>query len=164
MQNPVFFVYIAVGVIFAAEIALAVFLFLLKKKLNLFFKRGGENLEDALANQIRILERQEKDIEKIFEEIKRLSAASKRSFQKIGVVRFNPFKEVGGNQSFSVALLDDENNGFVLTGLYERENCRVYAKPIEKAQSQYPLSREEIRAVEEAIGLQNAKLKNQNAK
>ena len=72
------------------------------------------------------------------------------SIQKVGMVRFNPFREVGGDQSFSLALLDKSNSGVVITSLYAREGNRVYGKPVKEGNSEYPLSEEEEKAIEEA--------------
>lgn len=124
----------------------------LKRRIDLFFRKGEKNLEEVLGNLIKKLEVQEKDIKKIFEEISRLDQVSKRSFQKIGVIRYNPFRDVGGNQSFSIALLDLNNNGFVITSLYGREGNRIYAKPIKNGLSEYSLSEEEKEAIQRAIG------------
>lgn len=124
----------------------------LKRRIDLFFRKGEKNLEEVLGNLIKKLEVQEKDIKKIFEEISRLDQISKRSFQKIGVIRYNPFRDVGGNQSFSIALLDLDNNGFVITSLYGREGNRIYAKPIKNGLSEYSLSEEEKEAIQRAIG------------
>lgn len=124
--------------------------FKFKRRLDLFFRKGGKDLGEVLGNLIKKLEGQETDLKKIFEEISRLNQVSERSFQKIGVVRFNPFKDVGGDQSFSIALLDLNNNGFVITSLYGREGNRIYAKPINNGKSEYSLSEEEIEAIEKA--------------
>jgi hypothetical protein len=67
--------------------------------------------------------------------------------QKVGVVRFNPFKEMGGDHSFSLALLDGKDNGFVVTGLHTRERTRVYLKSIKKGKSDLELSNEEKKAL-----------------
>ena len=80
-----------------------------------------------------------------------MKGESKFSIQKTGVVRFNPFSEIGGDQSFSIALLNKNNDGLVITSLYTRERNRVYAKPIIKGKSQYLLSKEEKEALEKAI-------------
>jgi len=143
-------------------IFLAVFLFLLsflfyqvfknKKRLDIFFKRDNKDLGEVLTSQIKKLEEQGRNIEKIFGEIERLNKISATCFQRVGVVRFNPFKEVGGDQSFSIALLDAKNNGFVITGLYTREGNRIFAKPIENGQSKYLLSGEEKEAIKKATG------------
>ena len=126
--------------------------FKFKRRLDLFFRKGGKDLEEVLGNLIKKLEGQETDLKKNFEEISRLNQIAERSFQKIGVVRFNPFKDVGGDQSFSIALLDLNNNGFVITSLYGREGNRIYAKPINNGKSEYSLSEEEIEAIEKAKG------------
>jgi len=113
----------------------------------MLFKKGDKDLGEILTTQIKGLEDQGKNIEKIFAEIEKLNRISATCFQKFGVIRFNPFKEVGGDQSFSIALLDAKNNGFILTGLYTREGNRVFAKPIENGQSKYSLSGEEKEAL-----------------
>ena len=73
------------------------------------------------------------------------------NIQKVGLVRFNPFSETGGNQSFSLALLDGEDSGFVITSLHSREITRTYAKEVSKSKQEgYELSVEEKRAVKSA--------------
>jgi hypothetical protein len=110
-------------------------------------KKEPENLQEILSQFKNLKE----NFEKFSEELEKLKKESKFSIQKIGIVRFNPFFEIGGNQSFSVALLDGNNNGFVITSLYTREGNRIYAKPIVDEKSQYLLSKEEKEAIEKAI-------------
>lgn len=98
------------------------------------------------------LEKQEVEIQKISKEISRLNKISKLSFQKVSLIRFNPFKEVGGDQSFSIALLDLNNNGFVISSIYGRDGNRVYAKAINNGKSQHSLSEEEKEAIKRATG------------
>ena len=74
------------------------------------------------------------------------------ALQKVGVVRFNPYHDTGGDYSFAVALLDAGGSGVVLSGLYHRDRCRVYAKPVREWQSQYTLTDEELKAVSQARG------------
>ncbi len=92
----------------------------------------------------------EKNFEKLSQEIESLKKEQKFSIQKIGIVRYNPFSEVGGNQSFSIAFLDGNNNGSVITSLYTKEGNRVYGKTIKNSSSVYPLSEEEKKAIEKA--------------
>ncbi len=92
----------------------------------------------------------EKNFGKISEELENLKKENKFSVQRVGVVRFNPFKEIGGDQSFSAALLDGNNDGIVITSLYTREGNRVYGKPIKAGLSEYLLSEEEKKAIEMA--------------
>jgi len=119
-------------------------------------KKEPENLKEILA-QFRDLEN---NLEKLSEELGILKKENKFSIQKIGLVRFNPFKEVGGNQSFSAALLDGNDSGIVITSLYTREGNRVYGKPIKNGQSEYLLSAEEKEAIEKAKQNQNDGRKN----
>jgi len=71
---------------------------------------------------------------------------------KIGITRFNPFREIGGDQSFSIALLDEQHNGLVITSYYGRDLNRVYAKAIQNGTSEHELSKEEKEAIVQAIG------------
>lgn len=72
--------------------------------------------------------------------------------QNIGMVRYNAFEGVGGEQSFSLALLDDKKNGITITGIFGHSETRVYAKPIEDGSSKYNLSPEELEAISKAAG------------
>jgi cbb3-type cytochrome oxidase subunit 3 len=77
----------------------------------------------------------------------RLEGRSRGSLQHIGLVRFNPFADTGSDQSFAIALLDDERNGLVLSSLHGRAGTRVFAKPIHAGQSTHALSDEEEQAL-----------------
>jgi len=144
---------ITLGFLAIWAIVLSLYLFGIKKKVDLFFKGGKENIGELLSNQIKELDSQKEQIQKILEEVDRLKNLSQKSFQKRGLVRYNPFKNSGGDQSFSIALLDLENNGFVITSIYGREGNRIYAKPIEGSKSKYTLIEEEEKAIKIAIGL-----------
>lgn len=115
-----------------------------------FFKKNKEpkNFKEVL-NQLKDLE---KKINGISEELENLKKESKFSVQKIGIVRYNPFSGIGSNQSFSVALLDGNNDGIVITSLYARDGNRVYGKSVKDGQSEYSLSNEEKEAISKAIG------------
>ncbi len=79
-----------------------------------------------------------------------LEGDGKRHIQKVGLVRFNPFKELGGDHSFSLAILDGEDSGVIITGLHTRDRTRVYMKKVYKGKSEYDLSTEEKKALESA--------------
>ena len=71
--------------------------------------------------------------------------------QKVGIIRFNPFAETGGNQSFSLALLDTDNSGIVISSLHSRESTRIYAKPVQDGEkTDFDLSDEERQAIKKA--------------
>ena len=71
--------------------------------------------------------------------------------QRVGVVRFNPFSDTGGDQSFAIALLDSEGNGIVLSSLHGRTDTRVFAKPVSAGRSRHALSDEEQEAIRRAL-------------
>ena len=74
-----------------------------------------------------------------------------RDIRKVGLVRYNPFSDAGGDQSFALALLDEHKNGVVISSLYGREMNRVYAKRIEEGEcKKHQLTEEEKRAINEA--------------
>lgn len=83
-------------------------------------------------------------------ELSILDSEVKASIKKVGIVRYNAFNDVGSDLSFSIALLDSDDNGIVLSGIYGRNETATFAKPIVRAQSNYPLSAEEIQAVDKA--------------
>lgn len=115
-----------------------------------WFKKGQKqpkNLKEVLV----LLKKLEKDFAKLSKDLENLKKANKFSLQKMGIVRFNPFSEVGGDQSFSIAILDDNNDGLVITSLYNRQGNRVYGKPIKNGTSLYQLSGEEKDAIKKAI-------------
>lgn len=101
----------------------------------------------------------ERDIRKKFEEVLQfegklddLSKESLSSISRVELVRFNPYGDTGGDQSFSVALLDSLGNGLVLTSLHSRSGTRVFAKPVVKGQAgKYKFSAEEEKVVEKAL-------------
>lgn len=90
-------------------------------------------------------------ISEIKKELRKLNEEGTTHVQKIGVVRFNPFKEIGGDHSFSLAILDGTCSGVIVTCLHTRERTRVYMKGIKKGKSDLDLSEEEKRALEKAI-------------
>lgn len=116
-----------------------------------FFKKNNDkpqNLDEVLS----CVKKLENKIGEISEELSAVREMSESSMQKVGVIRFNPFKGVGGDQSFAIALLDSKNNGFVISSIYMREGGKIYTKPIKDGKSEYALSEEEEKAIKKAIG------------
>jgi hypothetical protein len=104
----------------------------LKKVLEKVLSRGDENT---------------KDIDSLNKRLDLLEEDGKSHIQKVGLVRFNPFKELGGDHSFSLAILDAHDSGIIITGLHTRDRTRVYMKEIKKGKSSFELSEEEARAL-----------------
>ena len=115
----------------------------------MIFKRKKENEKtpkEILSSFSRLEEKMQR-LELLIEDLKK---ENEKAIQKIGIVRFNPFSNTGGDQSFSLALLDGKNNGIVITSFYSREGSNVYGKPIKNGKSTYVLSEEEKKAIEKA--------------
>lgn len=91
-----------------------------------------------------------KEIRELGKRIDYLEEDGKLHIQKIGMVRFNPFKELGGDHSFSLAILDARDSGIVITSLHTRDRTRVYMKDIKRGKSSFELSAEEKRALSNA--------------
>lgn len=120
----------------------------LRQKIKTLFNGSKiTDLEGVIFEQIKRLRQNEKNLKELRDFCGYLESMALKSIQKVGVVRFNPFKDTGGDQSFSVAVLDAQNNGFLLSSLFTRESSRVYTKPIADGQSSYPLTEEEKEAI-----------------
>ncbi len=115
-----------------------------------FFKKNKKGIED-LKEVLVYIRQMEKRINKLSADLDIVRAMVELSLQKVGLVRFNPFKDMGGDQSFSIALLDSKNNGLAISSLYLKEGNRIYTKPIKNGESEYSLSEEEKKAVQRAI-------------
>jgi len=111
----------------------------------------GNSIEEMLKsyiNSVKEIEQKENEIEKY---LVSLDNTVDRCFQKIGIYRYNAFKDTGSDLSFTLAILDKENTGIMLNGIYSFEASNIYAKPIEKGKSTYVLSKEEEIALDRAI-------------
>lgn len=90
----------------------------------------------------------QKENQKIRDELATLEKEKIFHLQKVGLLRYNPFADTGGDQSFVLALLDGKDDGIVITSLHSREQTRVFTKPVEKGkESGYEFSKEEIEAI-----------------
>lgn len=103
-----------------------------------------ELLENCLTN-LNTVNAKNRDIEVKINDIERNLF---QCIQKVGIIRFNAFDNVGSDLSFSIALLDNNDSGIVISGIYARDSSSTYAKPIVSGKSKYPLSAEEIQAID----------------
>lgn len=123
-----------------------------KKYKNFMQKLGnGKNLEEDLETYMYRVDKVEKQNGDILNQIKNLENDLTKCIQKVGMVRYNAFQDTGSDLSFTLALLDENNDGVVLNGIYSREMSNIYAKPVEKGKSNYTLSEEESQAIQKAI-------------
>ena len=89
-----------------------------------------------------------KEIKEIKNDLDGFKTLSKANIQKVGLVKFNPFNETGGDHSFSLALLDGHKNGIIITSLHTRERTRLYVKDVSSGKSKIELSSEEQKALQ----------------
>ena len=108
----------------------------------------NKNLEYVLLNHLETVENVDSKVDDLNDNVEQISKQLGNCIQNAGVIRYNPFDQMGGEQSFSVALLNKHGDGVVLTGLYSRESSTVFAKPIMDMKSKYPLSHEEQQAID----------------
>ena len=111
---------------------------------------SSNNLEEMLLERLNGIESANEISEKAIEECKRLEIKMKDCIQKVAIMRYKAFENVGSDLSFSIAMLDDKNDGLILTGIYGRQESTTYAKPIDKGISRYDLSEEELYVLNEA--------------
>ena len=125
----------------------------------LFAGKKATDLESILLSQTKNLAELDKEIQELFEISNKIHMLASRSIHKVGIIRFNPFKDIGGDQSFAIALLDGKNSGIVISSLHTREGTRIYSKPVEKGEAgKYSLTDEEYQAIKEATDKKPAKL------
>jgi hypothetical protein len=110
----------------------------------------GRSLESILDLRLDRVDDVSRELDEIAARMAVLEGAQRRAFQRVGLVRFNPFEETGGNQSFALALLDAAGDGWVLSSLHARSGTRVYAKSIKAGRGDAALSDEETEAIQQA--------------
>lgn len=120
-------------------------------KYNLFMKGStGSDLESSIVAKYKEIDEMKTELEFITSKLNIACDTLLTSYQKMSIVKYDAFKELGGKLSFSLALLDDKNNGFILSSVHTSEGCYTYAKEIIKGESFVVLSNEERSALEEA--------------
>ena len=153
MNDMTFILSIVINIIFT--IIVVIFFCKLRKverKYSEFISKFDrkQSIEETLRNYIEMVNNVNEDNKIMHANYLILEKQINRCSQKIGMVRYNAFDDVGSDLSFALAVLDNENNGFVLNAIYARNSNNIYAKPIEDGNSRYTLSEEEIKAVSKA--------------
>lgn len=110
----------------------------------------GQSLETILHENLRRLAHIDETLKAQGNHLQRLQSQTDGCLQQVGLVRFDAFDDVGGQQSFSLALMDTKHDGIVLSGIHSRNDIRVYAKSLDKGQSGVDLSDEEKQAIRQA--------------
>ncbi len=135
---------ILVLILFVWNIATTIQLSRLKNKYRSFMRGAkNENLEEIIKGYMTDVKSTLDEVEVINKSVEKLKDQTDRCLQKVNIIRYNAFSDTGSDLSYSIALLDSYNNGFVLTSIYGRDESVTYAKPIDNGSCRYPLSLEE---------------------
>ena len=152
-------------IIFVLGVLLIVLIYMIKISMKMsrfmkkykMFMRGmdGASLERAFAarfNQMDILEENSRNH---MEEIRKIKEVQNITLNKVAIVKYDAFKELGGKLSFALAMLDKENNGFVMNAIHSSDGCYTYVKEIVKGESYVVLGEEEKEALRQAVNSHN---------
>ena len=118
---------------------------------SLFPKSGERDIRRKFEEVLQEIAGFGKELKKLDVNLSDLRKEGFSHISRIWLLRYNPYEDTGGDQSFTVALLDKEGTGFVLTSLHARSGTRVFAKPIDQGKSKYRLSSEEEEVVKKAM-------------
>lgn len=119
----------------------------IQKKYETFMSKEDIDLESLLINYAEKVDNIKDKHDEVTKELSRLNDELKYCIQKTGVVRYNAIQGAGAELSFAIAMLDAQDNGLVLNGIYSRDGSYVYSKPIKDGKSTYRLSEEEEEAI-----------------
>lgn len=143
-DNP----WIIIGIFAAVVLCLVLWILMLQFRLRKLLRgKSGRDLEaiiNGLGNDVKTLYTSYQEFRS---HLQTAEMRLQKSIQHVSCMRFNPFENAGGDQSFVIALLDEHRDGVVISSLYSRDGVRIYAKPIEGGHSLYRLSQEEERAI-----------------
>lgn len=156
LQSNTSLLFIILGGVAFLLFVFNIFLFIKYRKIeklskDFFAGKRGKDLEVVINEQKRQIKKLEKEIKELFDGYEKIYKMAFKGIHKVGVVRYNPFNDIGGNQSFVVALLDGDKSGVVITSLHTREGTRIFSKAIFEGKSlKGALTEEEEKAIKMA--------------
>lgn len=134
-----------------------------KRQKELFAGKKGADLEKVIIENKKRIDSLDGDVNDLYQITSNIHNLAHKGLHKSSLVRFNPFRDIGGDQSFSLALLDGDDNGVVISSLYSRDGVRIYSKSIQAGQSvKYPLTDEEKQAIQIASKEKNGQKQKRN--
>lgn len=156
-MNTDFYILLGILIIILILLILVVVLFVktrqLKKRLDRFMKgREGKSLEQDIIDLFEDNKLLKASTEKNKKNIRVITKKVESSFQKMGLVKYDAFHQMGGQLSFSLCMLDDNNNGFIINSVHSTEGCYSYTKEIKAGESAIDLGTEEAEALSIALG------------
>lgn len=144
---------ILIGFLFVCVIALGVQLVLIQRRLRALMRgKKGTDLEQTILETRKHIDTLHTYMAEMAADIEQHDTRIAGSIRGLHTIRFNPFQDSGGNQSFATCLIDEEGNGVILSSLFARERMSVFAKPIVKGTSSFELTTEEKKALDGASG------------
>jgi hypothetical protein len=150
--------YVMLGLILAVLLLAIILLITIRsiKKLESKYKRmmrgvDNKNLEELILGYMDKIDEVKENTEYMKQINEKLDNKIKNCIQKVAVIRYRAFEDVGSDLSFSVALLDENNSGVILTGIYGRNESTTYSKPIDRGISRYDLSQEEKQVLQQCV-------------
>jgi len=112
---------------------------------------NGKNIEELVVNNLKVIEQAKQETEYVKQMYKSVDERLRQCIRKVSVVRYRAFEDVGSDLSYSIAFLDENTNGVIMTGIFGRNESTTYAKPIDNGISRYDLSLEEKLALKNSI-------------
>jgi hypothetical protein len=149
---PSNFLFLSLAVIFVWLLTLSIFFWRILQHYNRLTKGVSEkSLKAVLDNLLKESELAKKDLDYLKDYSAKIEKDGFLHIQKVGLVRFNPFRDTGGDQSFILSLVDSNDTGVIISGLYSRSGTRWYAKKVVNGKGvEHELSEEEKKSLKEA--------------
>lgn len=149
---------IAMAVLLIISVALTIVCIVKLSKVNERYEKfmkgkDGKSLESLVTEKISSIDQLLADSKKKTKEVAQIFDNLKITVQKVGIVKYDAFSEMGGKLSFALAMLNEENSGFIINSMHSREGCYTYIKEITKGESYIPLGKEEKEAMDRAMGI-----------
>ena len=156
INQNISFIVIGLAIMIIFLLVLVVILFSSLNKVEKKYRKmmrgvNSKNLEQLITDNIDKIEQSIEQSNNVLSEFDGLKEEIKGCVNKVAILRYKAFEDVGSDLSFSIAILDSYNDGVIITGIYGRNESTTYAKPIDKGISRYDLSEEEIHVLNEAI-------------
>ena len=128
----------------------------LERRYNRFLRgKDVENMEEVILSRFAEISGLKRSTRMVADALGGIDEMSQMSFQKMGLVKYDAFDDIGGNLSFALALLSKKNNGFVLNSVHGKEGCYTYLKEIVNGESYIALGSEEQQALDKAKNADN---------
>lgn len=148
--------YVVAGVLLVVILGWLIFLTvkyqrIMKKAEIIFDNSDPKKLAKMIEDYFEGIEQVNRNHKKLESVLKKTKELAETGLYKMVLLRYNPFGDVGSNQSFSLCLLNKKNDGFVISSIHSREGTRVYSKPVKAGDSTYNLSKEEEKSIKLAI-------------